>query len=143
MKLKGLLFGMGVAIAVFAALLLIFGVRFQAPMSTQGPALYSAQTEATVSGVIAEIREFSCPVNDGELGYHFTMKTEKGVVQVHLVADRIMRSQAIKFVPGDRVEVVGSQFHFQGSDDLIARQIKRGDETFIFRDQQGAVMMVQ
>lgn len=143
MKLKGLLLGMGVAIAVFAALLLVFGVRFQAPMSAHGPALYNARTEATVSGVVAEVREFPCPVNDGELGYHFAMQTARGVVQVHLIADRIMRSQAIKFSPGDRVEVVGSQFHFQGSDDLIARQIKRGDETFIFRDQQGAVMMVQ
>ncbi len=143
MKLKGLLLGMGVAIAVFAALLLIFGVKFQAPMSAHGPALYNPRTEATVSGVVTEIREFSCPVNDGELGYHFTMKTDKGVVQVHLLADRIMRSQEIKFAPGDRVEVVGSTFHYQGSDDLIARQISRGDETFIFRDGQGAVMMVQ
>lgn len=143
MKLKGLLIGMVVAIAVFAALLLIFGVRFQAPMSAHGPALYNAGTEATVSGVVTGIREFSCPVNDGQLGYHFTMKTAKGVVQVHLVADRIMRSQEIRFAPGDRIEVVGSKFHFQGSDDLIARQIKRGDETFIFRDRQGAVMMVQ
>jgi hypothetical protein len=143
MKLKGLLIGMGVAIAVFAALLLIFGVRFQAPMAAHGPALYNPRTEATVNGVVREIREFSCPVNDGELGYHFTMTTAKGVVQVHMVADRIMRSQEIKFAPGDRVEVIGSKFHFQGSDDLIARQIKRGDQTFIFRDHQGGVMMVQ
>jgi hypothetical protein len=77
MKLKGLLLGMGLAIAVFAALLLIFGVRFQAPMSAHGPALYNAGTEATVGGVVTEIREFSCPVNDGELGYHFTLKTVK------------------------------------------------------------------
>jgi len=143
MRLKGLLLGMGVTIAVFAALLLIFGVRFQAPMSAHGPALYNARTEATVSGVVTEIREFSCPVNDGELGYHITLNTAKGVVQVHLVADRIMRGQAIKFVPGERVEVIGSKFHFQGSDDLIARQIKRGEETFIFRDRQGQVMMMQ
>jgi DNA/RNA endonuclease YhcR with UshA esterase domain len=54
-----------------------------------------------------------------------------------------MRSQAIKFVPGDQVEVLGSKFQFQGSDDLIARQIKRGNETFIFRDRQGQAMMVQ
>jgi len=143
MKLKGLLIGMGVAIAVFAALLLIFGVRFEAPMAAHGPALYNPRTEATVSGVVTEIREFSCPVNDGELGYHFTLRTATGVVQVHLVADRIMRSQEVKFVPGDRVEVVGSKFHYQGSDDLIARQITRGDETFIFRNRQGGVMMVQ
>ena len=51
-----------------------------------------------------EIKEFSCPVNDGELGYHLTVKTPNGMVQVHLVADRIVRSQEIKFVPGDRVE---------------------------------------
>ncbi len=118
MKLKGLLLGMGVAIAVFAALLLIFGVRFEAPMSAHGPALYNARTETTVSGVVAEIRDFPCPVNDGELGYHFTMKTARGLVQVHLIADRIMRSQEVKFAPGDRVEVVGSRFHYDGSDDL-------------------------
>ena len=143
MKLKGLLLGMGITIAVFAALLLVFGFRFQAPMSAHGQALYNAGTEATVSGVIVEVREFPCPVNDGELAYHFTVNTGNGVVQVHLLADRIMRSQEIKFAPGDRVEVVGSKFHYQGSDDLIARQIKRGDEIFIFRDRQGAVMMMQ
>lgn len=143
MKAKAVLLGMGLTIAVFAALLLIFGVSFQAPISAHGQGLYDGRTEATVTGIVTGTREFSCPVNDGEMADHFKMKTAQGVVQVHLVAGRIMRSEEVKFRPGDRVVVVGSRFHYQGSDDLIARQIKRGDETFIFRDRQGAVMMVQ
>jgi translation initiation factor IF-1 len=71
------------------------------------------------------------------------LKTADGMVLVHLAAGRIMRSQNIRFTPGDRIEVLGSRVRIAGQDDLIARQISRGDVVYVLRDQSGKLLILQ
>jgi len=54
-----------------------------------------------------------------------------------------MRGQKISFVPGDQIQVLGAKLRFHGQNDLIAREIMRGQETLVFRDRTGAVLMTQ
>jgi hypothetical protein len=131
------------AVAVIAILLLVAGVRFERPLSSQGAALYNAANEAVLSGVVQEFQKFPCPVSEGEEGGHLLLKTDESVVRVHLAPGRILRSQNITFAPGDKISVVGAKFRFQGSNDLIAREVTRGNENFIFRDHSGKLMLVQ
>ena len=142
MKLSSLFIGMIFAVAVIAVLLMVFGVSFHRPLA-QGAALYNPANEVVVRGVVQEVQEFACPVSEGEMGDHLLLKTGDGVVQVHLAPARIMRSQNLKFAPGDQIEVVGSKFRFQGQNGLIAREVIRGNESFIFRDPQGKLLMMQ
>ena len=142
MKLSSLLIGMLFAVAVIAILLMVFGVSFHRPLA-QGAALYNATNEVAVKGVVQQIQEFACPVGEGEMGTHLMLKTDNGVLQVHLAPARIMRSQNLTFAPGDQIEVVGAKICLQGQDGLIAREIIRGNESFIFRDPQGRLLMMQ
>jgi hypothetical protein len=143
MKISSLLYGMVFAIVVVVVLLLIMGVSFNRPVSAQGAALYNAANELVVAGRVQEVQEFDCPVSEGELASHLLLKTKDGVLQVHLAPVRIMAGQKLSFAPGDQIEVVGSKIRLNGNSGIIAREISRGGETFIFRDREGTLLLVQ
>ena len=143
MKISSLLYGMVFAVVVIVVLLLIMGVSFHRPVSAQGAALYNAADEVVVRGRVQEAQEFDCPVSEGELASHLMLKTADGVVQVHLAPVRIMASQKLSFAPGDQIEVVGSKIRLNGKNGVIAREISRGSESFIFRDREGRLLLVQ
>ncbi len=143
MRLSTLMIAAVGAVAVIALVLLIAGVNFERPTTVQGAALYNPADEIVVKGVVRQIQEFPCPVGEGEMGVHLTIETADSVTQVHLAPGRILRSQKINFAPGDQIAVLGSKFRFRGNTDIIAREISRGNENFVFRDREGKLMLVQ
>lgn len=143
MRMQSLLYGMAFAVVILAVLLLVLGVNFQRPATIQGAALYNPANEVTVRGVVQEIQEFDCPVSEGELGSHLLLKTADGVIQVHLAPVRIMTGQKLSFAPGDQIEVIGAKVKVAGKNGLIAREITRGNESLVFRDRNGVLLMVQ
>jgi hypothetical protein len=143
MKLSSIVSGIAFAAVVAVVLLLIIGVNFQRPVPAQGAALYDPATESIIRGTVADVSDFACPVSEGEMGAHLMLKTSDSTVQVHLAPSRIMRGQKLSFAPGDQLVVVGSRVRALGRTDVIAREIKRNNETFIFRDPQGKLLLTQ
>jgi hypothetical protein len=144
MRVSSLILGTIVAVAVVAVLLSFFGVmRFERPVTAQGTALYNRANETTVKGVVQQLSEFDCPVSEGEIGSHLMLMTADGALQVHLAPARIMRSHQMRFAPGDQLEVVGSKVRIGGKKGVIAREITRGNESFVLRDPDGRLMLVQ
>jgi hypothetical protein len=143
MKLSSFFLGAVFAVAVIAVVLMIAGVNFHTPIRGQGADLYDAGHEVVLKGIVGQAQQFACPVSEGELGDHLMLKTVDGTVQVHLAASRIMRSQNIKFVPGDQIEVLGSRVRIAGEDVVIARQISRSDVVYVLRDQSGKLLVTQ
>lgn len=141
-KLSCLLLGSLSAVAVIAVLLLIFGVSFR-HQTAQGSALYNPANEVMMTGTVIESKEFACPVSEGEMGSHVLLQTGSGVVTVHLAPGRVVRSQKMYFQPGDTLSVLGSKSRVTGSNDLIAREIMRGTETYILRDREGKLLLTQ
>jgi hypothetical protein len=60
-----------------------------------------------------------------------------------MAPSRILRGQNIKFAVGDKLTVVGAKFRLEGKNGIIAREITHGDETIIFRNNQGKLLLVQ
>jgi hypothetical protein len=145
MRLSSLILGTIVAVAVIGVLLWFSGViKFERPVTTtQGAALYNRATETTVKGDVQELSEFDCPVSEGEIGSHLTLMTADGALQIHLAPARIMRSHQMRFAPGDQLEVVGSAVRIGGKEGVIAREVTRGNESFVLRDPDGRLMLVQ
>ena len=143
MKLLSLVWGLVFAVVVICVLLLVFGVSFRRPSAVQGAALYNPANEATVKGSVQQVEEVDCPVSEGELETHLTLQTADGVVEVHLAPARLLRSQKISFTPGDQLEVVGSKVRLSWQNGIIAREITRGNESIIFRDHDGKLLLVQ
>src|SRR5262249_10087526 len=90
-------------VVLIAGLMLMLGVNvYWTP--AQGAELYNPATETTPKGSIVELRDFACPVSEGEIGSHLMLKTGDKLVQEHLAAERIMRSNKLSFNVGDQLQ---------------------------------------
>lgn len=138
MKPFSLLFGMVLAVAVIAVLLLVFGVRAPQPKELT----YDPGAVVTERGTVQEVVDYPCPGSQGELGSHLVLKTDHDVIHVHLAPARVVRSVKFNFHPGDQVEVVGSRVEYRG-EGVIARDITRGQEVFRLRDASGKLLIQQ
>ena len=121
---------------VFAVgILLVMSVAWaQAPANAPK---YDVANELTIKGVIDEVKDFQCPVSGG-MGAHLVVKTEKGLVTVHLALSKFMSEYGLSFAKGDEVVITGVKAKV-GDDEnaILARKIERGNQTFVFRDKQG------
>jgi len=98
---------------------------------------YDVATEATFKGTIDEVRDRQCPVSGG-MGAHIVLKLADGkTIEVHLASVKFMKLYELTFSRGEQVEVTGSKVMFEGVETIFAREIKRGNDTFEFRDKDG------
>jgi len=124
-----------VAFVLVAILILGKGAR-------QRPPKYNAATEVKVEGVVQEVQQFWCPVN-GDEGTHLMLKTQDGILQVHVAPRRFLQGNGVSFSKGDQIAVVGSMVTYEGHDAMIARKITRGDQTSAFRQPDGTPLWVE
>lgn len=97
--------------------------------------VYNSRTETTVTGVVQEVKEIAS--GGRGTGTHLVVKTDSGVIEVHVGPSWYLKQQNCEFKKDDRVDVIGSKVKFEGTDVLVARQIKAGDKTWTLRDTQG------
>jgi hypothetical protein len=124
-----------VAFVLVTILVLHNGAKQRAPK-------YNAATEVKVEGVVREVQQYWCPIN-GDKGTHLMLKTDTGIVEVHVAPVRFLQGNGVSFSKADQVTVVGSMVIYEGHDAMIARKITRGDETFAFRQPNGRPLWVE
>jgi hypothetical protein len=124
-----------VAFVLVTILVLHNGAKQRAPK-------YNAATEVKVEGVVQEVQQYWCPIN-GDKGTHLMLKTDTGIVEVHVAPVRFLQGNGVSFSKADQVTVVGSMVIYEGHDAMIARKITRGDETFAFRQPNGRPLWVE
>jgi len=66
------------------------------------------------------------------------VKTDKGLVTVHLALSKFMSEYGLSFAKGDEIVITGVKARV-GDDEnaILARKIERGNQTFVFRDKEG------
>jgi hypothetical protein len=124
-----------VAFILVVVLILGNGAKQRAPK-------YNAATEVKVEGVVQEVQQFWCPIN-GDEGTHLMLKTDNGILQVHVAPRRFLEGNGVTLNKGDQIAVVGSTVTYEGHDAMIARKITRGDQTFAFRQPDGRPLWVE
>lgn len=98
---------------------------------------YDKSTEAVFKGTVQEIKDRDCPVSGG-LGSHLILKlTDGSTIEVHLALTKFVNEYDLVFQKGDVLEVTGVKVKFEGVDTIFARKIKRGQDEFVFRDNDG------
>ncbi|SRR5579872_3870168 len=98
---------------------------------------YDPATEKVFKGTVEEVRDRECPVSGG-MGSHVVLKLEDGsTIEVHLATSKFVKTYDLTFNKGDQLEVTGSKVKFEGVDTIFAREVKRGNDVFVFRDQDG------
>ena len=101
------------------------------------PPKYNPAAEALYKGTVVDLRDRECPVSGG-MGSHLMLKIADGSsIEVHLAPTKFVKSYELVFHKGDQVEVIGSKVKFEDKDTIFARQITRGSDSFVFRDEKG------
>lgn len=141
MKLSTLIAGLAAVVAVGFVIW-----SFQAfpgrQVSASGATVYHPTAEVQLTGFVRDVREFVCPEGGHEMGAHLMLQTGTGgVMEVHLLPSRLMRSRNLSFAPGDRITVLGSEVRVFDRHDVIAREIDRNNEKIILRDEQGNMVV--
>lgn len=107
--------------------------------STQKPAVprYNPAAEAVYKGTVDAVRDRQCPVSGG-VGTHIIMKLENGnTIEVHLATTEFTKMIEMNLRKGDSIEVTGWKTEFEGVQTIFAREVKYGNDTYVFRAKDG------
>jgi DNA/RNA endonuclease YhcR with UshA esterase domain len=98
---------------------------------------YDKSAEAVFKGSVDEVKDRQCPVSGG-MGSHLILKlADGGTIEVHLALSKFVTQYDLVFHKGDVLEVTGVKVKFEGVDTIFARKVKRGEDEFLFRDNDG------
>jgi hypothetical protein len=102
--------------------------------------MYDVKTETTITGTVEGVETVTGSGSRGRRnlgGIHLTVRTEKETVEVHVGPTAYLTEKGITLVKGDTIEVLGSRVTIDEESVVIARQIKKGDNTWVLRDGAG------
>ena len=130
-----------------AAVLFVAGLSSlaaaQSASGRQGSTMYDVKTETTITGTVESVENITGTGGRGRHGMggtHLVVKTEKESVEVHLGPTAYLAEKEITFAKGDTLEILGSRVTIDKKPVVIARQIKKGDNTWTLRDASGRPM---
>jgi hypothetical protein len=121
-------------LAVFLASLCLSQVLAQ---KTPKPSLpkYDLQTEAKIKGTIEEVK--LPPKGSAKEIVHLLLKNGPDTMDLYLCPKSFMDEMGMDFTKGDEITLTGSKVK-QGETDLIlARELVKGNNTFVLRDAKG------
>ena len=124
-----------ILVLVFAVLLATVSAA-EKPSNDPAPK-YDKSAEAVFKGTVDEVKDRECPVSGG-MGSHLILKlADGGPIEVHLALTKFVSRYELVFHKGDILEVTGVKVKFEGVDTIIARKIKRGQDEYLLRDNEG------
>ena len=97
---------------------------------------YDLSQEAKFKGVVEEVKDRECPISGG-MGSHLMVRIDDKVYEVHVASTKFVKIYEVNFQKGDEIEIIGVKTTFQGVDAILPREIKRGTDDFLFRDEKG------
>jgi hypothetical protein len=124
-----------------ASLFLFLAVVLLAPVSAQkaskptGPK-YDLQTEAKIKGTIDEVK--LPPKGSEKEIVHLLVKSGADILDVYLCPKSFMDDMGMDFSKGDEISLTGSKVKQADADLMLAREIVKGNNTFVMRDAKGA-----
>jgi DNA/RNA endonuclease YhcR with UshA esterase domain len=116
-----------------------FVLAIALPSVAQAPAVpkYNPAAEAVYKGIVVDVRNRECPVSGG-VGSHIVLKVENGnTIEVHLATTEFTKMMEMNLRKGDSIEVTGWKTEFQGVQTIFAREVKNGNDTYVFRAKDG------
>jgi hypothetical protein len=104
----------------------------QKPASNTGPK-YDLTTETKLKGTVEEVKQDTRP---GE-GEHLMVKSGSDTILVHVAPELFLKEIEVELNKGDSVEITGSKLKIDGADEVLAKEITKGQNTFTLRDKKG------
>ncbi|MEM3432823.1 MAG: hypothetical protein QXP27_01470 [Candidatus Methanomethyliaceae archaeon] len=98
--------------------------------------MYDPSKVETLSGTVENIT-LLVPMKGMYSGVAVTLKTDKETIPVHLGPEWYISRLDMKFEKGDTIEVKGARATFAGKPAIIAKEVKKGDNVLVLRDDAG------
>ena len=96
---------------------------------------YDLATEAKMKGTVQELK---LPVKGSEKeGARLTLKTTDATIDVYLCPKSFLDDMGSTLAKGDEVNLTGSKVKQDGTDLILAREVVKGTDTLVLRDDKG------
>jgi hypothetical protein len=88
-----------------------------------------------MKGAVAEIK--LPPKGNEKDVVHLLMKNGEEIVDLYFCPKSFMDDMGVSFSKGDELAFTGSKVKYGGADLILAREVVRGTETLVLRDEKG------
>ena len=106
-----------------------------APKNAQSVPKYDPSTETKMKGTIEDLK---LPEKGHEKEIvHLVMKNGDEAVDIYLCPKSFMDDMGVTFNKGDEIAFTGSKVKLDGADMILAREIVKGQDTLVLRDDKG------
>jgi hypothetical protein len=96
---------------------------------------YDLATEAKMKGTVQELK-LPDKGNEKESA-HLTLKTLDATIDVYLCPKSFLDDMGSTLAKGDEVNLTGSKVKQDGTDLFLAREVVKGTDTLVLRDDKG------
>jgi hypothetical protein len=127
---------MKLLIGIFLLVLTIPVFAQSASKKSPAPS-YNPAAEAVYKGTVEDVRDRQCPVSGG-IGSHIILRLSTGSsIEVHLATTQFTKMNELTLHKGDQIEVTGWKTEFEGVQTIFAREVRDGQDVFVFRAKDG------
>lgn len=120
------------------------------PVAAQEGPAYDPNTEATLTGIVTDVKNggpgrlgWLMKVHTLGLGHKGTqekqllLKTDTETLRIHLGPNTFLSDQKVQIRKGDTLAVTGSRITMGDSPIVLARELRKADNTWTLRDAAG------
>jgi len=121
---------------LFLSCLSFYGATILAQKSQDtGPPKYNLQTETKMNATVEELK---LPPKGSEREVaHLLIKNGTETVDVYLCPQSFLGDMGVSFSKGDEIALTGSKVKQDGADLILAREVVKGTDTLVLRDDKG------
>ena len=119
---------------VFPPLVGVFLLSLVAAAQSAAPK-YDPSTEMKMKGVVEELK--LPPKGKDHDVAHLVMKNGDQMVDIYLCPKSFMDEMGVSFTAGDEIAFTGSKVKDGGDEMILAREVVKGQDTLVLRDDKG------
>ncbi len=97
---------------------------------------YALGKSEILNGQVVSVDRYTFRRGSSE-GIHLLVSTGTETVEVHLAPSWYLEEQNFDIAPEDEIAITGSRINLDGEEAIVARKIKKGNETLFLRDENG------
>jgi hypothetical protein len=121
-----------------ATLLIVTVISFCIPSLSGQAALpkYDLATETKMKGTVQELK-LPEKGSDKDGAAHLMVKSGADTLDVYLCPKSFLEDMGSTLAKGDEVSLTGSKVKQDGADMILAREVVKGNDTLVLRDDKG------
>jgi hypothetical protein len=96
---------------------------------------YDPQSEAKMKGTVDELK--LPPKGSEKDAAHLMVKNGADLVDIYLCPKSFLDDMGVTFSKGDEIALTGSKIKAEGADLVLAREVIKGNDTVVLRDEKG------